>query len=392
MPETPTVQHTAVQALLRTSSVATNPVFNGLAEEELLALLARMERRSLQSGELLFADGDCAESLFVVEHGSLDVVKSDPGGRAHVIGQMGCGEIVGEMALIDPSPRSATIRANRPSELLELRFSDLAALVQSAASAPAIRERLVANLGRTLSRRLRERGEQALEMAQARLAAGQFLINAIVLFAVYGIVLRAADPLLRRVGGHESFISVPAGLLFAFGMYDFMRRSGYPRKEFGLTLEGAGRKALEGAGLSLPLMALVTLTKWWLLPAGEGHPLWGVQEVMARYSGPSELALFAALYSASVFVQEFAIRGAAQSGLMLFLMSRHRVVVAILVSNLIFAAGHLHLSAPIVLGSFAAGLYWGWIRERQGSLVGPIVCHGLSGLYVAFVLGWSLGG
>jgi hypothetical protein len=72
----------------------------------------RPERRSLEPGETLVAQGDEGRELFVLVDGVLDV---DVDGR--VVTQVGPGAVVGERALVERSPRTATLRAATPARV-----------------------------------------------------------------------------------------------------------------------------------------------------------------------------------------------------------------------------------------------------------------------------------
>lgn len=84
--------------------------------DDLMIDLIGKKNVDLNAGDLLFSEGDTADSAFVVKSGLLEVTRKGNGAEV-VIGTCGPGTIVGEMALIDEKPRSATIRALRPSEL-----------------------------------------------------------------------------------------------------------------------------------------------------------------------------------------------------------------------------------------------------------------------------------
>jgi CRP/FNR family transcriptional regulator, cyclic AMP receptor protein len=64
------------------------------------------------AGERLFAIGDVGEHMFLVLEGKVDVVVADT-----VVATLGLHGIVGEMALLDREPRSATAIAREPSEV-----------------------------------------------------------------------------------------------------------------------------------------------------------------------------------------------------------------------------------------------------------------------------------
>ena len=77
------------------------------------------ERVQLTSGETLLRQGEPGDCMFLLASGRLRAyVERD--GREVIVGEVGRGEVVGEMALLIDEPRSATIRAIRDSELFRL--------------------------------------------------------------------------------------------------------------------------------------------------------------------------------------------------------------------------------------------------------------------------------
>lgn len=50
-------------------------------------------------------------------------------------------------------------------------------------------------------------------------------------------------------------------------------------------------------------------------------------------------------------------------------------------ANIIFSAAHLYVSPGLAVMAFVAGLFWGWLYARQGTLVGVSVSHVLLGFW-----------
>ena len=101
--------------------------FAGLPDDALTRLAAGAILRRLRAGEWLFRTGDEGDRLFVVSSGRLETVIELPP-PARVVRLLGRGEVVGELALVTGQPRSASVRARRESELLEVSstgFQDL---------------------------------------------------------------------------------------------------------------------------------------------------------------------------------------------------------------------------------------------------------------------------
>ena len=73
-------------------------------------------RRILAEGEWLFHEGDQGDTAFVIENGLLEVCR-EQGDRRDRIAQLGPGDMIGEMSLIDKLPRSASAFARMPTRL-----------------------------------------------------------------------------------------------------------------------------------------------------------------------------------------------------------------------------------------------------------------------------------
>ncbi|HRQ64936.1 MAG TPA: patatin-like phospholipase family protein [Xanthomonadaceae bacterium] len=105
-------------------------LFSGMDGAALNDLMAEFSLLSLPGGDMLFAHGDAPEALYVVLNGGLGVYRPEDG-REALIGRVGVGEVVGEMALIADRPRMGTVRALRDSELLKLSRQAFDALVRT---------------------------------------------------------------------------------------------------------------------------------------------------------------------------------------------------------------------------------------------------------------------
>lgn len=94
-------------------------LFKGFSDADLARLAAELGERHLAAGEVLFLQGDEGYDCYVILTGELDVITYMNGTELR-LGVRCAGEIIGEMALIDSSPRSATVRAATPSHLAVL--------------------------------------------------------------------------------------------------------------------------------------------------------------------------------------------------------------------------------------------------------------------------------
>lgn len=127
------------------------PIFGAVAEDALEFLLAPAPLVSRAAGGFFFREGDPAESMFVLESGSVTVSKTWQGHEL-LLRRLGEGDCFGEMALLDLFPRSASVRADADCRAIELTPANLYRLFERD---PAQFATIQMNIGREVSRRLR---------------------------------------------------------------------------------------------------------------------------------------------------------------------------------------------------------------------------------------------
>jgi CRP/FNR family cyclic AMP-dependent transcriptional regulator len=101
------------------------PMFEGIDDRDLDRLLALTTTKKLERREFLFRKGDPGATVFAVMKGRLRTTGEGADGKEVVFGYSDPGEVIGEIALLDGEPRSATIQALEPTQLLTLHRRDL---------------------------------------------------------------------------------------------------------------------------------------------------------------------------------------------------------------------------------------------------------------------------
>jgi signal transduction histidine kinase len=138
-------------------------LFVDLPETDLDWLSTQAEPFSLEKGELLIQEGTPGDAAYIVMEGELEVKKKSDV-QDIFITVRAPGEVIGEMALLDNSPRTATVRASQPSRLLKIRGDTFQQLLsQKPATALAILH--------TVSRRLHQ-NEALLRQNEKMVALG----------------------------------------------------------------------------------------------------------------------------------------------------------------------------------------------------------------------------
>ena len=128
-------------------------VLAGLDAGECAVLGGMLGRRTFAKGEVVFHEGDKSRELFVIASGAASVKIRLPGHhRENRLATFSAGTVFGEVALLDEQPRSATVEADE--DLVCYVLTETAFEALSREHQP-IAIKLLANIGRELSRRLR---------------------------------------------------------------------------------------------------------------------------------------------------------------------------------------------------------------------------------------------
>lgn len=125
-------------------------LFNGLDKKELQVLGRSFQERKYSAGTTLIKQGDTGVGLYIITKGTVRIThSSSAGGAEKELGTQGAGSVLGEMALLDDLPRSATVTAVDDVTALLLPVWEFRSTLRSY---PDIAIKLLA----VLSRRLRK--------------------------------------------------------------------------------------------------------------------------------------------------------------------------------------------------------------------------------------------
>lgn len=132
--------------------ILTLPLFDAFKTDELEILARHMSFTEILRGEHLFVEGDKGDFMCFVVRGLLDVLKTATMGDYRVIARLGKGNTIGEMSIIDQSPRSATVIARHPSVVIILTKREFDILTEYY---PAVGVTLLKKIMRLLSLNMR---------------------------------------------------------------------------------------------------------------------------------------------------------------------------------------------------------------------------------------------
>jgi CRP/FNR family transcriptional regulator, cyclic AMP receptor protein len=124
------------------------PLFSDCSRAELKSLARRTADINAEPGQVLIREGQGAYDFFVIVSGEADVSRD-----GEVVARLGRGDYFGELGVLDPGRRDATVTARTPMELIVLAQWDFE---QALEEAPGMTRRLLAGMAhrlRTLDQR-----------------------------------------------------------------------------------------------------------------------------------------------------------------------------------------------------------------------------------------------
>ena len=112
----------------RAASLKKVPLFSGLSETEMDSLVARAVPRQFRQGEVIFAEGDPCQGLYVIESGTVRIFKTSAGGREQVLTVEGPGSSIAELPVFDGGTYPASAIAASDAGLLFISKKDFQGL------------------------------------------------------------------------------------------------------------------------------------------------------------------------------------------------------------------------------------------------------------------------
>jgi CRP-like cAMP-binding protein/membrane protease YdiL (CAAX protease family) len=352
---------------------------------ETMAALRRVAvRRTIPAGEVILTEGECSSAFFLIEEGLITVYRisgdldgderSDRGER--VLTHLGPGEALGEMAVLDGLPRSASARAKTEVVLDEIRPDD----VLNQPEGEHLLADLRGGLGVAIVRKMRGQTdrhvavlEREVESIRERQQFGRFFLYAMGMMCIGTLVNDVLARHVLHVNVYTTQFAWQYLALLLLPSLVVMWRMGIPRREVGLTTLGLRRSLVEGVIISIVVFALAI----------------GLAEVLKAYDAlPGKPVPFEWAGMLSYFIhsllQELVARGFLQSSFQRFLGDR-KGFGSIVLASLFFGMFHLHFGFTAVVLTIVTGLLFGMIYQRHRNLAGVTLVHFMSGVAAFWV-------
>ncbi len=382
-------------------------LFHSLSDEELHMLLPLIRVASFDKGSFIVKEEEKGDDLFFIEKGSVEVLKKDKETEAlYRLAVLHPGEWFGEMAILGTKTRITSTRTLENTEVVIINLQDLDVLIEKSPSFAKI----LKNIAKKAAKRLETANAimvksiiEELRVAKTHDQMGRFIIYLFIFLTFFVYTLK----FFEQYGSYSPISQLIASffiLLFGVSCVLLVKRSHFPREFYGLSLKQWKKNALEAALFTLPFLIFMVGLKWFLIKTvpefsklsvfefgDKSHNF--LQKAFNHFFGKPQkqvdFHILLSFYVVLVPVQEFIARGCLQSSLRNFFTTSNRAFLAILTSNLLFGLFHGLKSFTFALCAFVFGIFWGWLYERQKTIVGPSVSHILIGVWAFGVLNYQ---
>ncbi|SOD99928.1 cyclic nucleotide-binding domain-containing protein [Caenispirillum bisanense] len=350
---------------------ALDKILPGLSPAMADAVRQAMVVRHVAAGATIMTEGDRTDSLYLIEDGNVTVFRAlgiDGGER--ILATLPAGAILGEMALLDGQPRSASVRAATDCRLTEIAPAKVLALPNGEQVLAAIRSSLavaVTNRMRTQTDKYVAAVEREMAAIKERQHFGRFFIYALGLMTI-GLLVN--DILSKQILDVDIFTPTFAWVYLLIIMIPtslVIWRMKIPLRDLGITTIGMKRSIVEGAILSAATVAVAFAAAWVLRTTG----------IHAGTPVPAEWGPTTGYFFHSV-LQELVARGLLQSSFQRFLDDR-RGLQSVVLSSTLFGVFHIHFGFMAVVVTILSGLLFGAVYLRHRNLAGVTLLHFFAG-------------
>lgn len=339
-------------------------------------IAAAAETLDVAAGETIVREGETPDALFIVDEGSLSVLRRGEDGREHLLAELGPGEFAGEMGFLDGAPRSASLRADVPTRLTRISADGLAQQPSGESALSALRSALAA----AVVARMRDHNERYVGALQREIASlkerdqfGYFYLYTLATMAIGTIVHVIVAKGVFNLDTYTYRFSWQFLTILLIPMAIVIWRMKIPIADLGITTKGLRRSVLEGLYMSVILVALLSMLMVTLVATGLNAP--------PTFAFNLEGTLAYALHS---FLQELLARGFLQSSFQRFLNDR-RGIKSVVLASLMFGMFHINYGPSAVALTTIGGFVFGAIYLRHKNLAGVTILH-VTGGVAAYML------
>ncbi len=144
------------------------PFFASFSLEQLQGIVGASRGISLKANQIVFRQGECADAMYLILEGGVKIEGDDSAGAVYMLGEMGRGQVLGDLSLLRHEPSRVTVTTTMDSDLLVLDREMILDMMRS------IDSELVLNIFFVLNEQTRAATERGFkEVMSRRILASQ---------------------------------------------------------------------------------------------------------------------------------------------------------------------------------------------------------------------------
>ncbi|MCB9982461.1 MAG: EAL domain-containing protein [Rhodospirillales bacterium] len=186
-------------------------------------------KKSFKAGETIMKQGDEGRCAYIIEKGRVEILIDTRNGETQYLGSRGPGAMIGEMAILDNAPRTATVRAIEDCELLEITKKDFALRLENADPILHMMTKVVMTRYRDMLQRAEITGDppklNAAEDLELTYAEGSSAVETIKITNDFESALKSAEISLH----YQPILALDSGKVVGF---EALMRWEHPEKGF----------------------------------------------------------------------------------------------------------------------------------------------------------------
>ncbi len=353
-------------------------LFDSMTPEIRRTLAEHTVEQVVAAGTIIITEGERSTVLYLIEEGTVEIYR--PGtttqGEYRLL-DLTEGQTLGEMAMIDGQPRSASARAGTECRMLVIDPEGLTALPNS--------NHLLAELKACLStpvvQRIRVNTDNHVKVLEREVIAakerqlfGQFFVYMIAIMCIGSIANELITTQLLKINIYTSQFSWGYLVILLIPSVLVMWRMGISPPDLGVTRVGLRRSTIEGAVMSVILVLGALVLRQILVATG------------AHTGKALDFDIAGALpYLFHSFLQELVARGFMQNSFQRFLDDKKGIKAAV-ITAILFGIGHMHFGLTAVLITIVSSIIFGLLYLRHKNLAGVTLVHYFAGV-AAFLSG-----
>lgn len=380
-----------------------NALFSCLSRQQLRLVMPYIKIKKYKRGRVLLQEGARNPGkVYIVLDGQISITKEgisplESRPEAYELAVLRRAEMFGELSFVDGKPSSVAFLAKTDVALAVADFS----ASHRRKTVQRVRDIVAGKLRGHIAKQADESTALRMnslqlenQLAAYRSGVGHMVMTTLCVFSIYTLALSFL-PAFKNETHANIALSPLIILLFGLTFFPVIATSGLPARFFGLQLDN-WREAL-GLSVRASVLFLIAFVfvKWLLIstsPSFAGVSLIGDADVVVggRVSASTTWYWLAfVIYLLLTPMQEFVARSGIQAPLYAFLhgSEQKRRWCAIIASNLVFTAGHAHISLAFALAAFLPGILWGWLFAKTNSLAAAALSHLIVGGAGIFLLG-----